>query len=72
MIPQLKAVMPLERAQMRLRIVISGKEARKLREKVVKLASKVEAEDWTGGELNLVSDHSSCRYYVRCYTFLKK
>lgn len=56
-IPQLKAVMPLERAQMRLRIVISGKEARKLRDKVVKLASKVETEDWTGGELNLVCVH---------------
>ncbi|XP_054264626.1 ribosome maturation protein SBDS-like [Macrosteles quadrilineatus] len=52
-IPQLKATMPLERAQMRLRIVISGKEARKLRDKVVKLTSKVENEEWTDGELNL-------------------
>lgn len=55
MIPQLKATMPLERAQMRLRIVISGKEARKLRDKVVKLTSKVENEEWTDGELNLVN-----------------
>uniref|UniRef100_A0A1B6LID9 Ribosome maturation protein SBDS n=1 Tax=Graphocephala atropunctata TaxID=36148 RepID=A0A1B6LID9_9HEMI len=53
-IPQLKATMPLERAQMRLKIVSSGKEARKLREKVVKLASKVETEEWNGGELNMV------------------
>ncbi|XP_046680639.1 ribosome maturation protein SBDS [Homalodisca vitripennis] len=53
-IPQLKATMPLERAQMRLKIVISGKEARKLREKVVKLATKVETEEWNSGELNLV------------------
>uniref|UniRef100_A0A1B6II35 Ribosome maturation protein SBDS n=1 Tax=Homalodisca liturata TaxID=320908 RepID=A0A1B6II35_9HEMI len=53
-IPQLKATMPLERAQMRLKIVISGKEARKLREKVVKLATKVETEEWNSGELNMV------------------
>lgn len=47
--------MPLERAQMRLRIVISGKESRKLRDKVVKLTTKIETEEWNGGELNLVS-----------------
>lgn len=47
--------MPLERAQMRLRIVISGKESRKLRDKVVKLTTKIETEEWSGGELNLVS-----------------
>ncbi|XP_063973932.1 ribosome maturation protein SBDS [Diachasmimorpha longicaudata] len=52
-IPQLKSVMPLERAQMRLRVVLSGKEARKLREKTVKMASKVETENWDGGTLNL-------------------
>ncbi|XP_011506524.1 PREDICTED: ribosome maturation protein SBDS [Ceratosolen solmsi marchali] len=53
-IPQLKAIMPLERAQMRLKIAISGKEARKLREKMVKLISKIESEDWYGGELTLI------------------
>ncbi|XP_046744859.1 ribosome maturation protein SBDS [Diprion similis] len=53
-IPQLKAVMPLERAQMRLRVLISGKEARKLREKIAKQATKVENESWDGGSLNLV------------------
>lgn len=53
-IPQLKAVMPLERAQMRLRVLISGKEARKLREKIAKLATKVESENWDGGNLNFI------------------
>ncbi|KAJ8681309.1 hypothetical protein QAD02_017096 [Eretmocerus hayati] len=53
-IPQLKAVMPLERAQMRLRVMISGKEAKKLREKIVKLTSSIESEDWDDGALNLV------------------
>lgn len=53
-IPQLKAVMPLERAQMRLRVLISGKEARKLREKIIKLANNIENENWDGGNLNLV------------------
>ncbi|XP_058796869.1 ribosome maturation protein SBDS [Phymastichus coffea] len=53
-IPQLKTVIPLERAQMRLKITISGKEVRKIREKLVKLLSKIESEDWDSGTLNLV------------------
>lgn len=51
----LKEAIPLERAQMRLRVVISGKEARKVREQLVKLASKIECEDWESGTLNFVS-----------------
>ncbi|XP_066587875.1 ribosome maturation protein SBDS [Prorops nasuta] len=53
-IPQLKTIMPLERAQMRLRIFISGKEVKKLREKLVKLTSKIETEEWESGSLNLI------------------
>ncbi|RZF37780.1 hypothetical protein LSTR_LSTR007142 [Laodelphax striatellus] len=53
-IPQLKATMPLERAQMRLQVTASGKETRKLRDKVVKLAGSVETESWDDGTLNLV------------------
>ncbi|CAG2055627.1 unnamed protein product [Timema podura] len=53
-IPQLKATIPLERAQMRLRVVISGKEARKLRDKVAKLTSSIETESWDSGALTLV------------------
>ncbi|XP_075220657.1 SBDS ribosome maturation factor [Lycorma delicatula] len=53
-IPQLKEAIPLERAQMRLRVVLSGKEARKLREKVGKLASSIESEEWNDGTLNFV------------------
>ncbi|XP_011297246.1 ribosome maturation protein SBDS [Fopius arisanus] len=52
-IPQLKSVMPLERAQMRLRVVISGKEARKLRDKIVKMTTSVESENWAEGTLDL-------------------
>lgn len=54
LIPQLKSVMPLERAQMRLKIIISGKEARKLKEKIEKLTSKTESEDWMDGTLSLI------------------
>ncbi|PNF20494.1 Ribosome maturation protein SBDS [Cryptotermes secundus] len=53
-IPLLKSTMPLERAQMRIRAVLSGKDARKLRDKVAKLATSVESEDWDGGQLNMV------------------
>lgn len=45
-ISQLKEVMPLERAQMRLRIVIPEKEARKLKDKIVKFITKMEKEEW--------------------------
>lgn len=50
----LKETMPLERARMRLKIVFSGKEARKLKEKVVKLAGGVEQEDWEGANVTLI------------------
>lgn len=53
-IPQLKLVMPIERAQMRLRIVLSDKEAKKLKEKIEKLSSKIESENWNSGTLNFV------------------
>ena len=53
-IPQLKTVMPLERAQMRVRIAISGKEARKLRDKLAKLIAKIESEEWNNGSLDMV------------------
>ncbi|CAK9829870.1 Ribosome maturation protein SBDS [Anthophora retusa] len=53
-IPQLKAVMPLERAQMRLRVLVSGKEARKLRDKIVRIVKKLETEEWDNGTLNLI------------------
>lgn len=52
-IPQLKAVMPLERTQMRVKVTTGGKEATKLRDKIVKLSTKVEGEDWESGNLNL-------------------
>jgi len=50
----LKESIPIERAQMRLQLIIPGKEARRLREKVVKLTSKVESEDWDGGTVCIV------------------
>ncbi|KAI4486569.1 hypothetical protein M0804_005939 [Polistes exclamans] len=53
-IPQLKSVMPLERAQMRLKVTISGKEAKKLREKLTKLVKKIESENWDSGTLDFI------------------
>ncbi|XP_003702617.1 SBDS ribosome maturation factor [Megachile rotundata] len=53
-IPQLKAIMPLERAQMRLRVLVSGKEAKKLRDKIIKLITKIETEEWDNGTLDLI------------------
>lgn len=53
-IKQLKTVMSIERAQMRLRVHLPSKDARRLRDKVTKLAAKVENESWSGGDLDLV------------------
>lgn len=43
-IPKLKNVIPIERAQMRIKVSFTGKEASKFREKLVKLVAKVENE----------------------------
>ncbi|XP_070169871.1 ribosome maturation protein SBDS isoform X2 [Polyergus mexicanus] len=51
---QLKEVMPLERAQMRLRIVIPEKEARKLKDKVIRLITKLENEKWDNRSLTII------------------
>lgn len=53
-IRQLKETIPIERAQMRVRLVIAGKEANKIKEKIVKLSSKMESEHWNGGQLSMV------------------
>lgn len=54
-IPVLKETMPLERAQMRVRITLSGKEARKIRDKIAALTSTNEQEEWSGGTVVIVS-----------------
>ena len=53
-IPQLKEAIPLERAQMRLKIVSDCKESKKLKEKVLKLTSKIEEEEWIDNQLTMV------------------
>lgn len=54
-IPQLQKVMPLERAQMRVRIlVMREKDIEKLKEKLPKMMTKVERHDLQDGTLHLV------------------
>ncbi|EEB14312.1 conserved hypothetical protein [Pediculus humanus corporis] len=53
-IPQLKEAIPLERAQMRLKIVSDCKESKKLKEKVLKLTSKIEEEEWIDNQLTMI------------------
>ncbi|VVC30465.1 Ribosome maturation protein SBDS, C-terminal [Cinara cedri] len=50
----IKAVLPLERAMMRLKIESSSKEAKKLLEKFSTFASTVESLHWDSGELTLI------------------
>lgn len=54
MIQILKNEIPIERAQMRVRILLTGKDARKTKDKVVKLATTVEDENWESGTANIV------------------
>lgn len=46
--------MPIEKAQMRIRIVLPKDNAKKLKEKLIPSIAKVESEDWDCGKLELV------------------
>ena len=50
----IKSQMPIERAHMRIKITAS-KDGRKLKEKLSKLCTSIENEEWEGSTLILVS-----------------
>lgn len=53
-IRSLQQSMPIERARMRLKIQLPAREARRVRENILKLLT-VEEEEWTGGNMEIVS-----------------
>jgi len=54
LIKQLKTIMPIDRARMEVRVSVSGKEARAVRDKISKMETvHIEKEDWTGGDVDL-------------------
>lgn len=53
-IPLLKESIPLERASMRIKVVFTGKEAKKLKDKIVKICTTIEDDDWDNGTVTLV------------------
>ena len=53
-IKQLKETMEIERAQMRLRLFVPSKEAKRIQEKLKPNISVIESEDWQGGDLEMV------------------
>jgi len=53
-ISQLKKEIPLERAQMRIKIIIPEKEAKKLKDKIAKIAAKMEKETWENGAIIII------------------
>lgn len=53
-IPLLKESIPLERASMRIKVVFTGKEAKKLKDKIVKTCTTIEEDDWDNGTVTLV------------------
>lgn len=50
----LKKKMPLERANMRIKIAVFGKDAKKMKEKIVQHCVTMEEESWNNGNLSLV------------------
>ena len=55
--------MQIERAQMRLRLVVPSREAKRVHEKLVPNISVIESEDWQGGELEMVSVLHTSNYW---------
>lgn len=58
----LKSQMPIERALMRLKVTTS-KEGRKLKEKLVKICTSIESEEWEDSTLIVVSLQNSIYFY---------
>lgn len=50
----LKKSMPLMRANLRIKLAVSGKDAKKMKEKIVQHCITVEEESWNGGNLLLI------------------
>jgi ribosome maturation protein Sdo1 len=63
--------MPIERAHMRLRIS-AHKEGRKLKEKLSKLCTSIESEEWEDSTLILVSLSLKYTFKVEIFFKLKK
>ncbi len=52
---QSSGTLPIERTQMKVKLDIPNKEAKKLKEKLHKLINKVESEDFNATSLEIVS-----------------
>ncbi|KAJ6639860.1 Ribosome maturation protein SBDS [Pseudolycoriella hygida] len=53
-IPLLKNTIPLERANMRIKVTLTGHNAKKLKERIVPHCVSVAEEDWDNGNLSLI------------------
>lgn len=55
-IPLLRESIPLERASMRVKVVFGGgKDAKKLKEKLVKMCGTVEEDEWDAGTVTIIA-----------------
>ena len=54
---QSSGTLPIERAEMKVRVEIPQKDAKKLKEKIQKLFKKTESEDFGGSSLEIVCFH---------------
>jgi len=68
----IKTVLPLDRAMMRLKVESTSKDAKKLKEKFVALASSVESENWDSGEITLVQRIILLLNYIYFHKIFKK
>lgn len=56
-IKQLKETIPIERAQMSLRIVLPKKGAKGVKTQIEPMIASVDSEEWVAGDLELVCCH---------------
>uniref|UniRef100_F1LGY0 Ribosome maturation protein SBDS n=1 Tax=Ascaris suum TaxID=6253 RepID=F1LGY0_ASCSU len=54
MVPKLREIMKIDRAEMRLRISVEAKEAKRVHDRLKALFSSIEVEDWDQGNLEIV------------------
>uniref|UniRef100_A0A915BKV1 Ribosome maturation protein SBDS n=1 Tax=Parascaris univalens TaxID=6257 RepID=A0A915BKV1_PARUN len=54
MVPKLREIMKIDRAEMRLRISVEAKEAKRISDRLKALFSNIEVEDWDQGNLEIV------------------
>lgn len=71
-IPKLRESMKIDRAEMRLRVSVEAKEAKRMHDRLKGMFTKIEVEDWEQGNLEMVKrlESSFSNFRTFCPSFL--